>query len=140
MANLGVDGLADLMLGLDTISELPDDVAEEMLAAEAEIVEEAQIYTGMKMGVHRTGVTLASIRRGRMKRAKGGARVMYVSPQGNNENGDRNAEVAFENEFGVPGRSIAPRPFIKTANEEAAEVAVEAAAAVHDKFLKSKNL
>lgn len=132
-----VDGL---MLDLGEIAELPDGVAEAMLAAEAEIVEEAQIYTGMKMGVHRTGVTLSSIRRGRMKRGKDGIRTMYVSPQGTNDKGDRNAEVAFVNEFGAPGRGIAARPFIKEGNELAADAAVEAAAKIHDEFLKSKNL
>lgn len=140
MADFGVNGLDGLMLSLEEIVELPDDVAEEMLAAEAEIVEEAQIYAGMKMGVYRTGVTLSSIRRGKMKRGKDGGRVMYVTPQGTNDKGVRNAEVAFINEFGAPGRGIPARPFIKEGNELAADVAVEAAAKVYDKFLKSKNL
>lgn len=63
---------------------------------------------------------------------------MYVYPQGTNERGNRNAEVAFINEFGKHGQPA--RPFIKTANEEAADTAVEAAAKVYDKYLKSKNL
>lgn len=132
-----VDGL---MLDLEVIAELPDDVAEEMLTAEAEIVEKAQIYAGMKMGVHRTGVTLSSIKRGKMKRGKDGIRTMYVSPQGINDRGDRNAEVAFINEFGAPGRGIPARPFVKEGNELAADAAVEAAAKIHDKFLKDNNL
>lgn len=138
MADFGINGLDDLMMSLSEAAELPDDVAEEMLTAEAEIVEDAQIYTGMKMGVHRTGVTLSSIKHGRMQRRNDGGRVMYVYPQGTNERGNRNAEVAFINEFGKHGQPA--RPFIKTANEEAADPAVEAAAKVYDKFLKSKNL
>lgn len=138
MASFGVNGLDDLMLSLTEVIELPDETAEEMLEAEAEVVEEAQRYTGMRMGVHRTGVNLSSIRRGKMKRGKDGGRAMYVTPQGTNENGVRNAEVAFINEFGKRGQPA--RPFIKSANEEAAEAAVEAAAEVYDKFLKSKNL
>lgn len=138
MADFGINGLDDLMLSLSEAAELPDDVAEEMLTEEAKIVEDAQIYTGMKMGVHRTGVTLSSIKHGRMQRRNDGGRVMYVYPQGTNEQGNRNAEVAFINEFGKHGQPA--RPFIKTANEEAADSAVEAAAKVYDKYLKSKNL
>lgn len=140
MADFRINDLDGLMLDLAAIAELPDEVAEEMLLAEAEIVEEAQIYTGMKMGVYRTGDTLSSITHGRMKRGKDGERAMYVYPRGVDADGNRNAEAAFVNEFGAPGRGIAPRPFISTANEESADAAVDAAAKVYDKFLKTKNL
>lgn len=140
MAGLSIDGLDELSLSLQEIAQLPDDVAEEMLLAEAKVVEEAQIYTGMKMGVHRTGVTLSSITHGKMKLGKNGRKTMYVYPQGTNANGDRNAEVAFINEFGAPRRGIDPRPFIWTANEEAADAAINEAEKVYDAYLKSKNL
>lgn len=140
MAKFAGNDVDGLMLDLGAIAELPDDVAEEMLTAEAEIVEKAQIYAGMKMGVYRTGVTLSSIKRGKMKRGKDGIRTMYVSPQGVNDRGDRNAEVAFINEFGAPGRGIPARPFVKEGNELAADAAVEAAAKIHDRFLKDNNL
>lgn len=138
MAQLSFSGLDELMLSLQEASEIPDDVAEAMLSAEAEIVEAAQIAAGMQMGVYRTGETLTSIRPGKMKRAKDGGRVMYVSPQGRNEKGERNATVAFVNEYGK--RNQAPRPFIAAANEAAATPAVEAAAEIYDEFLKSKDL
>lgn len=140
MANFSVNGLDGLMLDLAEAAELPDAVAEEMLLAEAEIVAEAQVCTGMKMGVHRTGVTLSSIGHGKMKRTKDGGRVMYVNPRGRNENGDDNALIAFLNEYGVSSRGIAARPFIRTANEAAAEEAADAAAKIYDNYLKSKNL
>ena len=140
MANFHINDLDGFMLDLEAAAELPDEVAEEMLLAEAESVEEAQIYTGMKRGVHRTGVTLYSITHGKMKRGKDGDRVMHVYPGGVNEDGNRNAEVAFINEFGAPDRRIDARPFIYTANEEAADAAVDAAAEVYDKFLKTQNL
>ena len=140
MARFNADGLDALALGLEEMAELPDAVAEEMLAAEAEIVEKAQAGTGLRMGVHRTGVTLSSITHGRMKRGRDGGRVMHVYPKGTNGKGVRTAEVAFLNEFGAPKRGIAPRPFILTANEEAADAAAEAAAKVYDDYLKSKNL
>ena len=140
MAELGVNGLDGLILDLDEIARLPDEVAEEMLDAEAEVVEQAQLYTGMKMGVYRTGVTLSAIAHGGMKRTKSGGRVKYVYPRGVNDQGERNAAAAFVNEFGAPKRGIPPWPFIRTANEEAADAAVKAAAEVYDRFLKSKHL
>lgn len=138
MARLSVNGLDDLMLSMQEIAEIPDDVAEAMLTAEAQIVEDAQIAYGMQMGVYRTGETLASIGKTKMKLGAGGSRQMYVYPQGVNDRGERNAAVAFIDEYGK--RNQAPRPFIATANEAAATPAVEAAAEIYDEFLKSKNL
>lgn len=140
MAQMSVNGLDSLMDDLMEAADIPDDVAEEMLDAEAEIVEDAQVYTGMKMGVYDSGETLRSITRGKMKRGRDGRRSKYVYPRGTNQKGERNATVAFVNEFGAPQRGIQARPFILTANEAAADEATAAAADVYDKFLKSKNL
>lgn len=140
MASLSVNGLDDLMLSLEEIAAIPDDVAQAMLDAEAQVVEEAQIAQGMAMGVYDTGDTLRSIRRGRMKRTKEGGRAVYVTPQGVNDKGERNAAVAFMNEYGVPSRRIPARPFIATANAAAVEPAVAEAEKVYDEWLKSKGL
>lgn len=140
MASLSVDGLDDLMLSLAEIAAIPDDVAQDMLDAEAQVVVEAQIAQGMAMGVYDTGDTLRSIRRGRMKRTKEGGRAVYVTPQGVNDKGERNAAVAFMNEYGVPSRRIPARPFIATANAAAVEPAVAEAEKVYDEWLKSKGL
>lgn len=140
MAKLSVNGIDDLMLSLEEIASIPDDVAEAMLNAEAQVVEEAQLAEGMAMGVYNTGQTLHSIRRGRMKRGRDGVRAVYVTPTGKNDKGERNAAVAFINEYGVPSRKIPPRPFIATANEKAADPAVAEAENIYDEFLKSKNL
>lgn len=51
-----------------------------------------------------------------------------------------NSEVAFENEFGVPSRGIPATQWMRDANEDAADAAVDAAMKVYDKFLKSKDL
>ena len=138
MANLSFSGIDGLMLSMQEAAEIPDDVAEAMLQAEAEIVEQAQIAYGMQMGVYRTGETLASIRPGKMKRGRNGGRLIYVTPQGVNDREERNAAVAFINEYGK--RNQAPRPFIATANEAAATPAVEAAANIYDAFVQSKGL
>lgn len=140
MAKLSVNGLDDLMLSLDEIASIPDDVAQAMLDAEAQVVEEAQLAEGIAMGVYDTGQTLHSIRRGKMKKGRDGIRAVYVTPTGTNDKGERNAAVAFINEYGVPSRKIPPRSFIATANEKAAGPAVAEAEKIYDEFLKSKDL
>lgn len=137
MAHLSVNGLDNLFLSMEEAAKLPDTVAESMLLAEARIVEEAQVFYGRGMGVYDTGDTLRSITHGKMKRDRDGWR-MYVYPQGVNQHGERNAAVAFINEYGK--RNQVPRPFIATANEAAATAAADAAAKIYDEFLKSKNL
>lgn len=140
MAKLSVNGLDDLMLSLKEIASIPDDVAADMLGAEAEIVEQYQLGSASTMlrGPYSTGQTAASIGRTEVKKKAGGIRQMYVYPQGKNDKGVRNAEVAYINEYGKRGQPA--RPFIAVANEAAATPAVEAAAQIYDEFLKSKNL
>lgn len=61
-----------------------------------------------------------------------------------NSDGNRNAEVAFINEFGKSGKhgkkGQPARPFIRTANEAAEERATEAEEKVYNDFLNGKNL
>ncbi|NBI08647.1 hypothetical protein D1641_01255 [Colidextribacter sp. OB.20] len=146
MAKLSVSGIDDLMLSLEEIASIPDDVAAAMLDAEAQVVEEYQLGSAATMlkGPYSTGQTALSIRRGKMKKGRDGARMVYVSPTGTNDRGVRNAEVAFINEYGIPkskGRQARPgRQFIRIANEKAADPAVAEAEKIYDEFLKSKNL
>lgn len=139
MARLSVSGAAELQLSHEQLAALPDSLLDGMLDAEADVVERAQKAKGRAYGVHRTGVTLASITRGKKRKTKDG-RAVDVAPQGTNVRGTRNAEVAFLNEYGVPGKNIAPRPFIRDANEECADEAVAAAEKVYDDYLNKKGL
>lgn len=138
MAEFSIGGLSELIGDLEGIAALPDEVAREMLEAEAEVIERRQKEVGEAMGVHRTGVTLGSITHGGMSRGSGGDRVMYVYPGGLNPKGERNAAVAFVNEYGKRGQPA--RPFIRTANEAGADEAAEAAAKIYDSYLKNRDL
>lgn len=133
MARINISGLDGMSLSLDELAELPDRVIEEMLNAQADIVERAQKETGKRYGVHRTGVTLESIKRKKMKKTKDGAE-MEVVPQGNNARGNSNAMVAFFNEYGVKGKQSA-RPFIRTANRASAGPATEAAERIYGNWV-----
>ena len=140
MATLKTDGLAELMLDMQEIREIPLDVAKEILEAGADVLVKGQREMAISMGVVDSGQVAASIVKGEVKRTKDGYSIS-VYPRGSRRRGNkttRNAEIAFVNEFGKRGQF--PRPFIRAANEKYGDEAVDAAAARYDRFLKSKNL
>ena len=140
MAEFHVTGLDELMLSMQEIAEIPDDVKDQMLDAQANVVVAAQRSSAKSYGVQDTGLTISSIKKGRPKKRKG-VRVLYVTPSGTRRRGKqvtRNAEIAFINEYGT--RKKKARPFIRTANEACAEATTQAGFEVYHKWLKSKNL
>ena len=101
MGTMSVSGLDDLIGDLDELARLPDSVTDQMLNAEADVIEAAQRSEASRMwkGPYYTGTTAASIKKGKIKRT-GLDKSITVAPQGHNKRGTRNAEVAFVNEFG----------------------------------------
>lgn len=142
MAELSTAGLEELVGDFTAVMELPDEVVLEMLTAEAEVVANAQRAEAGQMlqGRYAKGETAQHITYDKKLTVKGAERRLYVKITGHRKDGNRRraAEVAFVNEFGKAGQPA--RPFIATANEKAADAAIEAAAGVYDKYLKSKNL
>jgi hypothetical protein len=134
MALIELSGLDELLDDLLGAADLP---AEEMLNAGADVAVEAQRKTGEAMGVHRTGVTLSSIKKLKVVKATSGAFIKIVF-DGSNADGNPNSEVAFINEYGKTNQPA--RPFIAIANEESAGDIAVAEYRVYDAFLKSKNL
>ena len=147
MAELSTQGLDGLIDDMTALMELPDETVLEMLTAEAEVVAAAQQSEAQSMGVYATGKTAGSISYDKKLKVKGASRAIYVSPKGTRSDGNkrRNAEVAVRRRCAC-GKSryvrvrVRDYPFINTANEKSADAAVEAAAGVYDKYLKSKNL
>lgn len=139
MAKLEVNGLDGLIGDLEDLAKLPDSVAEEILAAEADIVEAEQRKTARDMlkGPYATGKTAAAIKRTKVKKTSAG-RSLTIYPQGKREKGKRAAEVAFINEYGKRGQPA--RPFIRTANERAEPKAAEAGEKVYGAFLDRHGL
>lgn len=140
MAEIGFEGLTELMLDLEDVANIPQDVQDEMLSAQADVVAAAQKEKARAYGVADTGLLISSIKKGRPKTKKG-VRVIYVTASGSRRRGKttvRNAEIAFLNEYGTKHQRA--RPFIRDANEASAEAATAAAMQVYDKYLQSKNL
>lgn len=140
MARLTYSGYDALILSMQEVANLPDEVLDEMLNAQADIVVDAQRKQAEAMGVVDTGLTLRSIKKGKVK-VKKGVRSIFITPSGTRKRGKkrvRNAEIAFINEFGKKKQKA--RPFIRTANEMSAQATTQAAADVLDRYYTSKNL
>lgn len=143
MARMSTDGLARLHVDFSELENLPTSLIDDMLNAQADVIEEAQRKTAREMGVYRTGETAKSIKRGKLVKTKDG-HAIYVSPQGSITRGKRKkqtvrlAEIAFINEYGTHNQD--GRPFIKTANERAAPEAVKAAEKIYNEYLTRKGL
>ncbi len=140
MAKFSTDGLAEFSLSLQELAETSNEALDEMLSAEADVIEEAQRQKARAYGVYGTGGMIASITRGKVRRLPDG-RALSVYPQGSRRRGNtttREAEIGFINEFGKMNQPA--RPFVRDANEGAMDEAVQAAADVYDNYLKSKNL
>lgn len=138
MANISINGIGKVMLSMQQIAEIPEDVQSEMLNAEADIVAKEIKKKGEEYGVRRTGETLAHIKKGKIKRDKDGNLCIYVTFSGKNAKGTRYAEIAFVNNYGTSKQMA--RPFVTVATITAEKPAGEAAEAVYNKWLQSKNL
>lgn len=144
MGRLTVNGLDALADDFAALARLPDKVVEDILDAEAEVITAAQREEIEKQwrGPHSLGISAKSIKKGKVKKDKDG-RSVTVYPQGTRTRrgrSTRNAEIAFINEYGAPGRHIAARPAIDTANKKKEGEAVDAGERVYNAYLDSKNL
>ena len=137
-----LEGLDGLCLSMSEIAEIPDEVQDAMLNAQADVAIPAQQAKARSYGVVDTGLVISSIKKTKPRRGKNG-RCIFVYPQGSRRRGKkgkttRNAEIAFIAEYGR--RKQKARPFIRDANDACAEQTTQAAVKIYDSWLKSKNL
>lgn len=141
MAEFKAIGLDELMLSIQEIAEIPEEVQDEMLNAQGDVVAREQQESARRYGIQRTGLTIRSIRKGKVKLDKHGNRVLYVTPVGSRIRGKKktsNAEIAFLNEYGTKKQKA--RPFMRDANERSAEAATKAAAEIYYRWQESRGL
>ena len=135
MAQFEVEGLEALEDFFGNMAAIPDEVIDKMLNAEADIAVNAQKRTASSMlnGPYNKGAVSGAVKKSKVKGTKSGKAINITFP--GKQHGNRIGEIAFVNEYGKQGQN--PRPFIKTANEECADTAVEAAGAIFDEFINS---
>ena len=80
MATFSSNGLDELILSLEEVAQLPDSVKDEILNAQADVVVQAQRQKARAYGVHRTGLTVEKIGKGKPKTTKDG-RVICLAGQ-----------------------------------------------------------
>ena len=139
MARFSTSDFDRLALDFTEMENLPDEILKGMAKAAGEVIRAEQGKTAREMlnGPYASGTTAAQIAAGTPKRTSSGVSVT-IYPRGSRKRGktsSTNAAIAFINEFGKRGQPA--RPFIRTANERAADEAVDAAAKVYDDYLKS---
>lgn len=151
MSRVEIEGLEELLSDLQSIVDLPNAVAEEMLGEKAKVVKAAHKRVIREKGLYRSGQLAASIEADPKIKTSGLERYMEVYPKGTragqrtryrSRNGREvtNAEVGFINEYGAPGRGIPASGWMKEANEACEDEANEAAVEVYDRWLRENNL
>lgn len=139
MAELSTQGLDGLIDDMTALMELPDETVLEMLTAEAEVVAAAQQSEAQSMGVYATGKRRAVFH------------TTKIEGQGRKPRNLRFTERDAQRRKQAPqcrgrirqrirqGWTTRP-PIHQHSKRKSADAAVEAAAGVYDKYLKSKNL
>lgn len=144
MAKISFTGADDFILSMEQVAQLPTEVQDEMLNAQADVVAAAQRKKVRTYGIYDPDSTkhvADSIKKGKVKTDKEGRRVIYVTPTGSRKRGDkrvRNAEILFVNEYGR--RNQKARPAVRDANLTSAEATTEAGAAVFFKWQENNGL
>lgn len=131
-------GLDELALSMEELADIPESVINEMLVAGAEVVEKAQLASGMAAGVNDTGMTLHSLKTEPPKGKK--VKIKFEGSRPNGNKTKRNAEVAFLNEYGVPSKGMPAKNWIQNANEAAADAMTEAEAEIYSAWVNSLGL
>lgn len=168
VARVKLEGLDTLMLSMKEVSEIPEDVANEMLQAGGAIVADAQRRRIRSTLRQHTGNLADSIKvTPKIKVRNGGLeRFVTIYPYGKHHVYTKRSEVkaykrskhgrtytvgggqgiatnndvAFVHEYGSKKRGISAKGIMRAANEESAAAAVEAEYRVYDNWLKSKGM
>lgn len=133
MGMISTEGFDKLQLSLEQLAAMPDAIVGEMLVAGGEVIKEAHQAKIEQMGAVDTGALAASIKVGRPNTRAG---TIEIRPSGTRKRGNtvtRNEEIGYITEYGKAGEPA--RPWMREANAESEDKAVEAAAKPFDNWL-----
>lgn len=124
MARISLEGFDELDRMFSRLENIPFDVTAEALDAMAEVAEGKVRQAGRAMGVRdpesRVHILDKITHTKPKKTADGGySDVTFTGRRTRGNTTTRNAEIAFENEYGKQGQE--PRPFIRQASEQGAD-------------------
>lgn len=139
MARLEFEGLHELHLSFEKIAAIPVDVKARMATEAGKVVAEAHRQKLEQYGAIETGQLAASIKPGRPKTE--GEISIEVRPSGSRTRGKKstsNEAIGYIIEYGK--RGMPARPWMREANAECEEKAVEAAAKPYEDWLEKTGL
>lgn len=147
MARLEISGFDTFLAGLEDMVEKTPQLRNDILEAEADVIEPALRRSVVDEGLLRTGKLQKAITRKRIKSA--GIPVIRIGPAGEHhryfpsrgKSGIVSAGyIGYIGEYGIPGRGIKGREWIRKGLEKSQSKAFDAADAVYDKYMKDYNL
>lgn len=144
MAQLNVNSVSALISDLASAADQFPELREQMLTAQADLVEPAVRSAVVAAGLRDTGTLQASI--GRVKKEQGskiligpsGVHHRYVRRTGSGE--VRSGHVGYIHEYGAPARGIRAKKWMSGAVQNVSGKALDAAEAVYDEYMKKHNL
>ena len=144
MARIYSFGFIEFDKMLEQLAYIPDSTKKDMVKAAAEVYKKVtqktatqrlatgeNFKTGKRLGRYTTGHTANSVK----VRRQGTKAYVTWDHKVRHAKGVTDADVAFFNEYGVPGRGIPARPFIAQAVQEGLVDAYDAALTELDKFI-----
>lgn len=147
MARFEVSGLDALIAGLEDMVEQTPQLRDDILNAEADVIEPALRSSISEEGLVRSGRLRSAIRRRKITSA--GIPVIRIGPMGEHhryypssgKSGIVNAGyVGYVAEYGIKSRGIKGRNWLQKGLDKSRSAAYDAADAVYDDFMKKNNL
>lgn len=139
MARMEFEGMDALAGQMQRMGQLAGPVAEEMVNAGVQVIQDEWKLSAATHGHVRTGAMVASIRPGKLKGLGGSAIFRDVYPQGKDGKGVRNAEKAYILQYGRSyGRTKKPGDWwVEEAEKNAEPAVMETIREIWQRFLAS---
>lgn len=147
MARIEVSGMDALLAGLDDMAEQTQQLRDDILEAEADVIEPALRRSIADERLIRSGKLMQSVSRRKVK--VGGAPAIRIGPVGEHhrylpskgKSGIVNAGyVGYIGEYGIKSRGIKGREWLKKGIEKSQNQAFDEADAVYDNYMKKNHL
>lgn len=135
MARLDMSGMDEVIQQMKNMQMLTSKIADEMLVAGAEVMEQSWKKTIARFGLIDTDDMRKSVGYTRKPKSINDVRSIDIYPQGKDRDGVRNAEKAFVLHYGRS--NMDPTAFVDVAEQEAKAEADAAMEKIWDDFIEN---